>query len=128
MVASSHPGRCRAIRGCPRADGHLARRACLDGTACILNARRFGRTHCRFTGPYYLAMTVPVLVFGSGVTTAGPYAWIALAVLILLGDTERAWGTFSYSTLQAQGTSLKFSSLGKKRKSCAAGRISASRQ
>lgn len=73
------------------------------GTACILNARRSGRTHCRFTGPYYLAMTVPVLVLGSGVATAGLYAWIALAVLILLGDkiiwwaTERTWGTFSYS-------------------------------
>ena len=53
------------------------------GTACILNARRSGRTHCRFTGPYYhLAMTVPVLVLGSGVSTAGLYAWIALAVLI----------------------------------------------
>ena len=61
------------------------------------------RTHCRFTGPYYLAMTVPVLVLGSGVATAGLYAWIALAMLILLGDkiiwwaTERTWGTFSYS-------------------------------
>ena len=62
-----------------------------------------GRTHCRFTGPYYLAMTVSVLVLGSGVATAGLYAWIALAMLILLGDkiiwwaTERTWGTFSYS-------------------------------
>jgi len=26
------------------------------GTACILNAKRCGRTHCRYTGPYYLAM------------------------------------------------------------------------
>ena len=26
------------------------------GTACILNSRRCGRTHCRYTGPYYLAM------------------------------------------------------------------------
>jgi hypothetical protein len=25
------------------------------GTACILNLRRCGRTHCRYTGPYYLA-------------------------------------------------------------------------
>jgi hypothetical protein len=41
------------------------------GTACILNARRSGRTHCRFTGPYYLAMTAPVLVLASGVATAG---------------------------------------------------------
>ena len=31
------------------------------GTACILNAKRCGRTHCRFTGPYYLAMIIPVL-------------------------------------------------------------------
>ena len=103
MVASSHPGRCRAIRGCPRADGHLAGRACWVGTACILIARRSGRTRSSFTGPYYLAMTAPVLVLASGVATAGLYAWIALAVFILLGDkiiwwaTERTWGTFSYS-------------------------------
>jgi hypothetical protein len=32
------------------------------GTACILNSRRCGRTHCRYTGPYYLAMIAPVLV------------------------------------------------------------------
>src|SRR6267154_4409689 len=32
------------------------------GTACILNARRCGRRHCRYTGPYYLAMIAPVLV------------------------------------------------------------------
>src|SRR5262245_61652205 len=24
------------------------------GTACILNSRRCGRSHCRYTGPYYL--------------------------------------------------------------------------
>jgi hypothetical protein len=35
------------------------------GTACILNARRCGRTHCRYTGPYYLAMIAPVLVVAS---------------------------------------------------------------
>ncbi len=34
------------------------------GAACILNARRCRRTHCRFTGPYYLAMILPVLVLG----------------------------------------------------------------
>src|SRR5207249_6222510 len=36
------------------------------GTACILNAKRCGRTHCRFTGPYYLAMIIPVLALGLG--------------------------------------------------------------
>src|SRR5262245_20497021 len=35
------------------------------GTACILNAKRCGRTHCRFTGPYYLAAIAPVLMLGT---------------------------------------------------------------
>src|SRR5438876_11469340 len=71
------------------------------GTACILNARRCGRTHCRYTGPYYLAMIAPVLVLASGVISVDFYAWLSLAVLILGGSmiirwaTERAWGKFS---------------------------------
>ena|SRR5437868_2013096 len=71
------------------------------GTACILNARRCGRTHCRYTGPYYLAMIVPVLALASGIISAGRYEWLGLGVLILAGSkiiwwaTERAWGKFS---------------------------------
>jgi hypothetical protein len=71
------------------------------GTACILNAKRCGRTHCRFTGPYYVAMIVPVLALGSGILHADFLGWAALAVVILLGAkviwwaTERAWGAFS---------------------------------
>ena len=34
------------------------------GAACILNARQCGRTHCRYTGPYYLAMIAPVVDAG----------------------------------------------------------------
>ena len=71
------------------------------GTACILNSRRCGRTHCRFTGPYYLAMIVPVLTLGSGVVSVGLYGWLVLAVLIIFGSkiiwwaTETTWGKFS---------------------------------
>jgi hypothetical protein len=71
------------------------------GTACILNARRCGRTHCRYTGPYYLAMSVPVLVLASGTVGADFYGWFALGALILAGSrliwwaTERVWGKFS---------------------------------
>jgi hypothetical protein len=71
------------------------------GTACILNARQCGRTHCRYTGPFYLAMIAPVLVLGSDIASAGIYGWIVLAVLIIGGGkviwwaTERAWGKFS---------------------------------
>jgi hypothetical protein len=39
----------------PVRNRHLDHRAHLMGTACILNAWRCGRTHCRYTGPYYLA-------------------------------------------------------------------------
>jgi hypothetical protein len=71
------------------------------GTACILNARRCGRTHCRYTGPYYLAMIVPVAVLSSGVVSIGFYGWLAVGILTLAGSkiiwwaTERAWGKFS---------------------------------
>jgi hypothetical protein len=71
------------------------------GAACILNARQCGRTHCRFTGPYYLGMVVPVLALASDVVSVGIYGWIVLAVIILTGSkviwwaTERAWGQFS---------------------------------
>jgi hypothetical protein len=71
------------------------------GSACILNARRCGRTHCRYTGPYYLAMIVPVVLLAEGLFSVGFYGWLTLAVVILAGGkiiwwaSERAWGTFS---------------------------------
>ncbi len=77
------------------------------GTACILNARRCGRTHCRFTGPFYLAMIVPAGAIGIGFNV-GSYAWLALAALISFGGmiiwwaTERAWGKFSSSEPKAR--------------------------
>ena len=69
------------------------------GTACILNAKRCGRTHCRYTGPYYLTMIAPVLVLG--IISAGIYKWMLLGVVILGGSrliwwaTELTWGKFS---------------------------------
>jgi hypothetical protein len=71
------------------------------GTACILNARRCGRTHCRYTAPYYLGMIAPVLLLAAGVVSARSFGWLILGVLILAGSkiiwwaTERAWGKFS---------------------------------
>jgi hypothetical protein len=71
------------------------------GTACMLNARRCNRTHCRYTGPYYLAMIVPVMALGAGLVTVGILGWVCLGVIILGGSglmwwaTERAWGKFS---------------------------------
>src|SRR5215472_17682464 len=42
-----------------------------SATAELLGIKRgrCGRTHCRYTGPYYLAMIAPVLVLASGVVS-----------------------------------------------------------
>jgi hypothetical protein len=71
------------------------------GTACIVNSRRCGRTHCRYTGPYYLAMTIVALALGVAPVSIPLAGWFAIASAILLGSkliwwaTERAWGKFS---------------------------------
>src|SRR5258707_15379849 len=70
------------------------------GAACILNARRCNRTHCRYTGPYYLAMIVPVISLGTGIVTVGLLGWISLALLIVAGSgllwgaPNASWGKF----------------------------------
>src|SRR5215813_10688283 len=71
------------------------------GTACILNSRRCGRTHCRYTGPYYLAMIAPVLVVASGVISVDFYPWLSLAVLILGGGPRKEHGENSRGTTKA---------------------------
>lgn len=70
------------------------------GTACIINSRRCGRVHCRYTGPYYLLLIIPVLLFGLGVLQPGIYAWYILGALSIFGvfvitwATETAWGRY----------------------------------
>jgi len=54
------------------------------GIACLLNAQQCGRTHCRYTGPFYLAMIVPVAVVGLGTAPLSPYGWVALGVSFLV--------------------------------------------
>lgn len=71
------------------------------GTACLINSRRCGRTHCRFTGPFYFALIIPVVLHGFGLFPLGPYAWWILGATVLFGGkiiwwaTEAAWGKFS---------------------------------
>lgn len=71
------------------------------GSACLINAERCGRTHCRYTGPYYILLVFHVMVHGLGVLPFGPWAWWVLGALILLGSkliwlaTERLWGRYS---------------------------------
>jgi hypothetical protein len=69
--------------------------------ACLANARRWRRTHCRFTGPLYLVMALLVVMFADGLLPLGRYGWHVLGAATVLGTglvwwgTERVWGAFS---------------------------------
>lgn len=70
------------------------------GIAFLLNARRCGRTHCRYTGPFYLLLIVPVGLLALEVIPLGAPAWWTLGAIILFGGkiiwwfTESAWGKY----------------------------------
>jgi hypothetical protein len=70
------------------------------GGACIANARRCGRTHCRFTGPFYLLMAALVLGYVTGAVPIGDQGWVLLGAATIVGTivlwwgSERIWGLF----------------------------------
>jgi hypothetical protein len=72
----------------------------LMGGACLANAHRCGRTHCYFTGPFFLIMAVVVLLHGSAAVWLGPAGWQWLGLTIAVGAAalwwlpERLWGKF----------------------------------
>lgn len=60
------------------------------GAACLLNARRCGRTHCHFTGPFFLLVALAVLAHGFGLLPLGPHGWTWLGAVIVIG-TALLW-------------------------------------
>lgn len=71
------------------------------GVACLVNARRCGRTHCRVTGPFLLAMAAAVVGYAVGLLPLGRHGWLLLGVATAVGfaglwwGSERLWGAFS---------------------------------
>ena len=55
------------------------------GAACLENARRCGRMHCYFTGPFFLLLAVLSLLYGVGVLGLGPHGWQQLMTAFLIG-------------------------------------------
>jgi hypothetical protein len=63
------------------------------GWACLQNARRCGRTHCRYTGPFFLAMAVLVVAYAAGVVPLGNHPWLMLGILTVAGNALIWWGS-----------------------------------
>ena len=71
------------------------------GGACLANARRCGRTHCRVTGPFFLMMAAAVVAFATGLLGLGRNGWSILGGITAVGviglwlGSERLWGRYS---------------------------------
>lgn len=70
------------------------------GGACLANARRCSRTHCRYTGPFLILMAALVALYALGVLPLGEHAWGALAGIAFGGSavlccaSESMWGRY----------------------------------
>ena len=42
---------------------------------CLVNARRCGRMHCYFTGPFFILMALASMSYGFGALPLGPSGW-----------------------------------------------------
>jgi hypothetical protein len=63
------------------------------GGACVANSRRCGRTHCRYTGPFFLAMAVIVVAHATGLLPLGVHGWEILGTVTMLGNVLIWWGS-----------------------------------
>ena len=77
--------------------------SCLSvfGFGCVANARRCGRMHCFFTGPFFLSMALVSLVHGFGMISLGGHGWTWIGGATLVGACvltilpERIWGHYA---------------------------------
>ena len=71
------------------------------GAACLVNARRCGRMHCFFTGPFFVAMAAMALLLGLEIVSLGGDGWSWIGVGTLAGAVflfylpERLWGRYA---------------------------------
>lgn len=101
VVDSTCRNLCRSVRSGIAANCRLGHCPWLDGSGVHAECPTLQSHARRYTGPYYLAMIVPVMALGAGLVTVGTLGWVWLGLIILGGSgliwwaTERAWGKFS---------------------------------
>ena len=81
------------------------------GIACLLNARRCGRVHCYFTGPFFLLLALAALLHGSGLLSLGHRGWSLLTAILVVGFATLffvpEWLLGPYRSLQGTDSSAK---------------------
>lgn len=76
------------------------------GVACLLNARRCGRIHCYFTGPFFLLLALVGLLYGLDLVPLGARGWSMLSIALVLGSAvffyvpERLLGRYRSSAVR----------------------------
>ena len=81
----------------PAVAGTWAAGFAVMGTACLINARRCGRVHCSFTGPWFLlASVLTVLRYLEVISLSWPTILNAgmLGALVLFFVSENIWGKY----------------------------------
>lgn len=79
------------------------------GGACLMNARRCGRRHCYFTGPFFLLMALPSFSYGVSWLPLGPHGWLYIGAVTLIGGgllavaPEWLWGRYRHIHTGAHG-------------------------
>ena len=63
------------------------------GLACVANARRCGRTHCHYTGPFFLGIAAVIAAYAAGIVSLGGEPWLLLGTLIVAGNALIWWGS-----------------------------------
>jgi hypothetical protein len=61
------------------------------GGACLANAWRCNRTHCRYTGPFFLVMAALVVADAAGALPLGLHGWAILGGTVAVGNAI-IWG------------------------------------
>ena len=74
------------------------------GAACLVNARRCGRRHCHYTGPFYLLMAAVGVLHGYGILLPDYSLWLWLYLsLVVIGWgllwwlPEAIWGKYRHN-------------------------------
>lgn len=79
------------------------------GGACLINARRCGRRHCYFTGPFFLFMALTSFAYGVSWLPLGAHGWLYIGAVTLIGGgllfvaPEWLWGRYRQAQSGAHG-------------------------